>query len=131
MTKINVITPPDILHNQNQSILLIYPSTELRQEFQKYLEVVGKSVNVYLYDPTDEEVDIAWLLALAKICEIVILDLDQMQPLEKNFASYLISLPNTFYLTKDDVTPYNKLSLNRVYDLNWLIENNEGQNEKP
>ena len=70
-------------------------------------------------------------MALAKICEIVILDLDQMQPLEKNFASYLISLPNTFYLTKDDVTPYNKLSLNRVYDLNWLIENNEGQNEKP
>ena len=64
MTKINVITPPDILHNQNQSILLIYPSTELRQEFQKYLEVVGKSINVYLYDPTDEDVDVAWLLAL-------------------------------------------------------------------
>jgi len=130
MTKINVITPPDILHNQNESILLIYPSTELRQEFQNYLEVVGKSINVYLYDPTEEEVDVAWLLALAKICEVVILDLDQMQPLEKKFASYLISLPNTFYLTKDDVTPYNKLSLNRVYDLKWLIETDEGQNEK-
>ncbi len=130
MTKINIITPPDILHNQNKSFLLIYPSTEVRNDFQKYLEQANDSLNVYLYDPQDDEIDIAWLLALAKICETVILDLDNMADIEKKFASYLISLPNVFYLTKDDVTPYNKLSLNRKYDLNWLLETDEGQNEK-
>ena len=130
MTKINIITPPDILHNQNKSFLLIYPSTEVRNDFQKYLEQANDSLNVYLYDPQDDEIDIAWLLALAKICETVILDLDNMADIEKKFASYLISLPNVFYLTKDDVTPYNKSSLNRKYDLNWLLETDEGQNEK-
>ena len=130
MTKINIITPPDILHNQNKSFLLIYPSTEVRNDFQKYLEQANDSLNVYLYDPQDDEIDIAWLLALAKICETVILDLDNMADIEKKFASYLISLPNVFYLKKDDVTPYNKLSLNRKYDLNWLLETDEGQNEK-
>ena len=129
MTKINIITPPDILHNQNKSFLLIYPSTEVRNDFQKYLEQANDSLNVYLYDPQDDEIDIAWLLALAKICETVILDLDNMADIEKKFASYLISLPNVFYLTKDDVTPYNKLSLNRKYDLNWLLETDEGKNE--
>lgn len=130
MTKINIITPPDILHNQNKSFLLIYPSTEVRNDFQKYLEQANDTLNVYLYDPQDDEIDVAWLLALAKICETVILDLDNMADIEKKFASYLISLPNVFYLTKDDVTPYNKLSLNRKYDLNWLLETDEGQNEK-
>lgn len=130
MTKINIITPPDILHNQNKSFLLIYPSSEVRNDFQKYLEQANDSLNIYLYDPQDDEIDIAWLLALAKICEIVILDLDNMADIEKKFASYLISLPNVFYLTKDDITPYNKLSLNRKYDLNWLLETDEGQNEK-
>ena len=43
-----------------------------------------------------------------------------MEISDKKFASYILSIPNTFYLTKDDVTPYNKINLNRVYDLNWL-----------
>lgn len=130
MTKINVITPPDILHNQNKSFLLLFPSLDLRNEYQKYLEQVNEPLNVYLYSPIDDsEADIAWMLALAKIVDYVILDLDEMQEIEKKFASYLISLPNVFYLTKDDTTPYNKLSLNRIYDLNWLFETEkEGQN---
>ena len=130
MTKINVITPPDILHNQNKSFLLVFPSIDLRNEYQTYLEQIDTNLNVYLYAPNDDtESDIAWLLAMAKIVDYVILDIDEMLEIEKKFASYIISLPNTFYLTKDNVTPYNKLSLNRIYDLNWLFETEkEGQN---
>ena len=121
MTKINVITPPDILHNQATSFLLISPSTEIRNDFQKFLETATTSLNVYLYAPeTEEDMDIAWLLAIAKIADYTILDLDYMEISDKKFASYILSIPNTFYLTKDDVTPYNKINLNRVYDLNWL-----------
>ena len=121
MTKINVITPPDILHNQATSFLLISPNTEIRNDFQKFLETATTSLNVYLYAPEKEEdMDIAWLLAIAKIADYTILDLDYMEIADKKFASYILSIPNTFYLTKDDVTPYNKINLNRVYDLNWL-----------
>ena len=59
---------------------------------------------------------------MAKIVDYTIFDLDNTEIEEKKFASYIISLPNTFYLTKDDVTPYNKLSLNKIYDLKWLYE---------
>ena len=123
MTKINVITPPDIIHNQNKSFLLIFPNTDTRLEFQTFLEKYAKAINVYLYDPQEDgDKDIAWLLAMAKIVDYTIFDLDNTAIEEKKFASYIISLPNTFYLTKDDVTPYNKLSLNKIYDLKWLYE---------
>jgi len=49
-----------------------------------------------------------------------IIDLDNMGYIEKNLASYLISLPNSFYLTNDEYTPYNMISVNRIYDLDWL-----------
>ena len=91
------------------------------KDFQKFLETATTSLNVYLYAPEKEEdMDIAWLLAIAKIADYTILDLDYMEISDKKFASYILSIPNTFYLTKDDVTPYNKINLNRVYDLNWL-----------
>jgi hypothetical protein len=123
MTKINVITPPDILHNQNKSFLLIFPNTDVRNEFQAFLEKFAKAINVYLYSPEEDgDKDVAWLLAMAKIVDYTIFDVDNTEQEEKKFASYIMSLPNTFYLTKDEVTPYNKLSLNRIYDLKWLFE---------
>lgn len=123
MSKINIITAPDILYNQNKSFLLIFPTVEIRNQFQKFLEQCQQPLNVYLYAPqTVEEKDISWLLAISKIADYTILNLDNTDPEEKKFSSYLISLPNTFYLTKDEYTPYNKLSLNKIYDLDWLFD---------
>jgi hypothetical protein len=122
MTSINVITPPDVLHNQAVSILVVQPSERLRIQLQKVLENYKKAVNVYLYDPqVEEQRSISWLLNLARICDYTLLDLDQTTVIERNFASYLISLPTTFYLTNDESTPYNLISVNRIYDLDWLL----------
>jgi hypothetical protein len=122
MTTINVITPPDVLHNQATSILLVQPSEQLRQKVQAILEKQNKAINIYLYDPAvQEQRDIAWLLNIAKIVDYTILDLDNTTSLERNFASYLISLPRTFFLTNDIQTPYNLISVNRIYDLDWLM----------
>jgi hypothetical protein len=121
MTNINVITPPDVLHNQSLSFFLIFPSVDIRTQFQSILSDINIDSNVYLYDPqTDEERNYDWLLNISKMVDYNILNLDDMSHIEKNLASYLISLPNTFYLTKDEVTPYNMLSVNRIYDLDWL-----------
>ena len=122
MTSINVITPPDVLHNQAVSILLVQPSETLRKQLQNVLTRYKKAINIYVYDPqVEEERTISWLLNLAKMCDYTILDLDNTTITERNFASYLISLPTTFYLTNDVVTPYNLISVNRIYDLDWLL----------
>lgn len=121
MTTINVITPPDVLHNQAISILVVQPSERIRLQIQATIESFDKPINIYLYDPAvQEQRDIAWLLNISKIVDYTILDLDNATVVERNFASYLISLPNVFYLTNDETTPYNLISVNRIYDLDWL-----------
>jgi hypothetical protein len=123
MTSINVITAPDVLHNKALSFLLVQPSTEVRNQFQNLLKHFEQPINVYLYDPvTDDERDYAWLLAVSKMTDFNIIDVDNLSTIERNLASYLISLPNTFYLTNDNYTPYNMLSTNRIYNLDWLYE---------
>jgi hypothetical protein len=121
MTTINVITPPDVLHNQALNILVVQPSEKIRLQIQSIIESFDKPINIYLYDPAvQEQRDVAWLLNIAKIVDYTILDLDNTTVIERNFASYLISLPNTFYLTNDETTPYNLLSVNKIYNLDWL-----------
>jgi len=123
MSKINVITPPDVLHNQATSFFLICPNALLRAQFQNILENLDIACNIYLYDPqTEDERNYDWLLNIAKMSDFTILNIDDMPSIERNLCSYIISLPNTFYLTKDEVTPYNMLSVNRIYDLDWLYE---------
>ena len=123
MTKINVITAPDVLHNKALSFLLIQPSVEVRDQFQNLLAKFEKPLNIYLYDPqTDDERAYDWLLNIANIVDYCIVDVDNLGITERNLASYLISLTNTFYLTNDEVTPYNMLSVNRIYNLDWLYD---------
>lgn len=117
---INVITPPDVLHNQAKSILAIQPSEETRLKLQKAIADLDQPLNLYLYDASITGNNISWMLNIARLSDYIIIDLDKMNRDERQFASYLISLPQSFYLTNDEVTPYNLLSANKIYDLDWL-----------
>ena len=120
---VNVITPPDILYTQVETFLLIQPSTEIRQQFQLLIKDFERPMNVYLYDPkNDSEQNYEWLLNVSKIVDYTIMDIDNCDPTVRNLASYIVSLPNTFWLTNDEITPYNKLSVKRIYNLDWLYE---------
>lgn len=131
MSSINVITPPDFLYNQATSFLLIRPSKSVRVQFENLLKKFTKPINVYLYDPTTEQpVDYKWLLATTKMVDFTILDIDNLDPIERNLASYFVSIPNTFYLTNDETTPYNMLSINRIYNLDWLYDKLMDKEEK-
>jgi hypothetical protein len=121
MSKINFITPPDLLHNKATSFLLIYPSNEVKVQFQNLLAKFDIPINVYFYEPTKEdEQNIPWLINVANLVDYTILDVDNVVDVERNFVSYFISLTNTFYLTKADNVPYNLISVNRIYNLDWL-----------
>tara|TARA_R110000772_G_scaffold137049_2_gene245908 strand:+ start:14086 stop:14472 length:387 start_codon:yes stop_codon:yes gene_type:complete len=123
MTKINIITTPDVIHNQSLSFLLVQPSIDVRDQFQHLLEKFDQPLNIYLYDPQrEEERTYSWLLNVTKFVDYTILDIDNLDSIERNLASYIVSLPNTFYLTKDEFTPYNILSVNRIYNLDWLYD---------
>jgi hypothetical protein len=123
MTKINVITPPDVIHNKSTSFLLVQPSVGVRDQFQNLLKKFNSPMNIYLYDPKDdEERKYDWLLNISRFVDYTILDIDNLDTIERNLATYFVSLPNTFYLTNDEVTPYNILSVNRIYNLDWLYD---------
>jgi len=122
MPQIKVITPPDILHNSDPNILLIYPSAELKEEFQTIIQDWDINFNLYIYSQPVHDHDLDWLLTLVKMCDKTIMDLDQCDSQVRELASYIISHSDTYWLTNAVETVYNKLSMNRIYDLQQLKE---------
>jgi hypothetical protein len=119
--KITVITPPDKLFNLAFAYLLVKPSVEVKQQFQTILSHVQDDLNVFIFD--DEDIDLGWLLSVALQVDIVIVDIDNCDPTTHKFITFMLAQPNAHYITKDNTTPYNLISKNRIFDLNQIIEN--------
>ena len=49
----------------------------------------------------------------------------------KQFVSFLLAQPNTHYLTSDEITPWGLISRNRIYNLDWILESLNQQNDEP
>jgi len=118
--KINLITPPDKLFNNNLGYLLVKPSNHVKQQFQAILSQNFEEVNVFVFD--ENEHDIGWLLATAVQSDVIIIDIDNCDPITQKFVTFMLSLPNTHYITNDEITPYGLISKNRIYNLDWIAE---------
>ena len=118
--KINLITPPDTLFNNNPGYLLVKPSTKLKVQFQTILSSIDIDINVYVYDT--DEADIAWMLNAANNADFIIIDIDNCDSITKNFVSLLLTNSNTYYMTSDEITPWSLISRNRIYNLDWILE---------
>ena len=116
MTQISVITPPDKLYNKAHSFVLIYPDDDIKEQLQNLIADWDIPINVYIY----EEEAIDWLLDVVQSADAVVLNLDNADTQVRDLASYLVSLPNVFWLTKAEISVYNKLSVNRIYNLDKL-----------
>ncbi len=114
---INLITPPDILYNKTTSILLIHPTKIIKEQLNDVLKNIEQDIDIYLCETEDEP---EWILNLHRICNFVIIDVDNCPPATKDIVSYFISFPNTFWLTNGDNLYYNKISNNRIYNLDWI-----------
>ena len=121
MSDITLITPPDHIYSDAYSFLLVYPSKEIKDEFNDILAQSDISYNVYLYEP--EEPDPEWLLACANRVDTIILDIDNSNTEISNILGYLIAKPQTYWLTKGDHLYYNKLSNKQVYNLDFILTN--------
>ena len=127
---ITLITPPDRLYNSNISYLLIKPSTKLKLQFQQKLSKMDEDINVYVFDSDEHDID--WLLSVCQIATFIIIDVDNCDSLTKLFLSLILSQPNAFYYTNDDSIPFNLISRNRIYDLDWIesiLNDNEEEDE--
>lgn len=116
--KINVITPPDKLFNQNPSILLVKPTNEVKEAFQKYICQILEEINVFVFD--ENETDMDWLLSVHGYVDISIIDIDNCDIITRSFVTFMISQPDTYYITKDELTPYGLISKSRIYDLDSI-----------
>ncbi len=128
--KINLITPPDRLYNSNLSYLLVKPSTKLKLQFQNKLSQIDEDVNVYIFD--DQEFDIDWLLSVSQNVDFNIIDIDNCDSLTKLFVALMLTQPTAYYYTSDEVTPYHLISRNRIYNMDWIQEvlNNDEENDE-
>ena len=126
--KLNLITPPDKLFNQNINYLLIKPSTDIKIQFQQILSQLIDDINVFIFD--EKESDMDWMLSVAHQCDAVIIDIDNCDPVTKNFVSYLLSMPYCHYITTDELTPWNLISKNRIYNLDILIQEDDEEEEE-
>lgn len=125
--KITVITPPDKLFNLTLGYLLVKPSVHVKQQFQAILSKSIDDINVFIYD--QEENDISWLLGVAHQADVVIIDVDNCDLLTKQFVTFMLAQSNVHYITNDEITPYNLISKNRIYDLDWIVEQLKDQEE--
>jgi len=126
--KINLITPPDSLFNHNLSYLLIKPSNKLKIQFQTLLSAIPEDVNVFIYDT--DEADIAWMLNAASNADSIIIDIDNCDPITKNFIGLLMAQPNVYYMTNDEITPWNLISRNRIFNLDWILNSLSKEDEE-
>ncbi len=118
--KITLITPPDKLFNLNLSYLLVKPSNTVKQQFQSILSRSLDDLNVFIFDET--ETDISWMLSVAQQVDVVIIDIDNCDPVTKTFVTFMLAQPNAHYITLDETTPYNLISKNRIWDLEGIVE---------
>jgi hypothetical protein len=118
--KITLITPPDKLFNMNLAYLLIKPSNHVKEQFQTILSKSIDDLNVFIFD--NDDTDIGWLLSIAMQVDCVIIDVDNCDFITQKFITVILAQPNAYYITSDETTPYNLISKNRIYDLDWIIE---------
>jgi hypothetical protein len=118
--KITLITPPDKLFNLTLSYLLVKPSLLIKEQFQAILSQSIDDINVFMFD--EEEFDISWLLSVAHQADVVIIDIDNCDPITKQFISFLLAQPNAHYITNNETVPYNLISKNRIWNLSQIVE---------
>lgn len=118
--KLHLITPPENLFNFNPSYLLVKPSPDIKMQVKNFLSNCEDDVNVYIFD--GEDTDIQWMLACSRMSDIIVIDVDHCDEITKNFISFMLIHPKSFYITADDDSPWSLISRNRIYSITDIID---------
>ena len=116
---IKIITPPDIVHGYDPSLLLICPSEDTKNMLTRLVKDIQTDFNIYLYE---EDIEAEWLLAVIMIADNIFVEVDQMPAGMRDLTSYLLGFNKTFWLTKGENVYYNKINTNRVWDIEPVVQ---------
>lgn len=98
--KITLITSPDFFENANPSLGFFNISeldqTDASQWFSDKNSDIA--VNIYFYQ---KENDINWFFYALNSSEYIFLNLDNLEGITSNMASYILSKPNVYYSCSD------------------------------
>jgi len=121
--KINLITPPDILHNKNFSLNLINTTDDEKEKISLYLgkQEDDREINLYAY--TNEN-NPGWLLNRVNGNTNTYINLDNTADISVKYTSYIISMSNVYYFTENKNTKevYSLISANYVTGINNFLD---------
>jgi hypothetical protein len=117
MPKVNLITAPDQLYNQNISMLLIDPKDLIKNDFNELLKTLTKDINLYLWETKDDANDYKWLIQVANSVDKIIIDLDYAS-LDRWLIGYFLSFGKCYYIFNQvDSSKYEMINNNKIFDL--------------
>jgi hypothetical protein len=119
MSNITLITPTDKLYTSELSLLLVYPSSKIKEQLQVILSEIDCSIHIYLYELEDMH-EVEWLFDVQGLCDFTVIDIDNCEPSIRDLVSFMISKDSTYWLTNGTGTYYNVISKNRIFDLDFL-----------
>jgi hypothetical protein len=121
--KINLITPPDTLHNKNYSLSLINISQEEKETCSIFLsrQKDEREINLYSYN---KENNPTWLLNRVDGKINTYINLDNTHDISVKYTSYILSMSNVFYSTTDTSTKdiYSLINANYVTDIQQFLD---------
>ena len=120
--EIAVVTPPDKIYNDSKKILLIYPSTNVKNLLSEFLKTTDQFVTVYLYEQNISEHNEEWLLSCIDQADLIFYDIDNVPSTVRILDSYILSKSKTYWLTQGESLFYNLLSRKRIYNYDQLTE---------
>jgi hypothetical protein len=121
--KINLITPPDTLHNKNFSLNLINTTDDEKEKISLYLGKQDDNREINLYAYTNEN-NPSWLLSRINGNIPTYINLDNTSDISVKYTSYILSMSNVYYFTADKNTKetYSLISANYVTGLNNFLD---------
>jgi len=121
--KINLITPPDTLHNKNFSLNLINTTDEEKEKISSFLSVQADDREINLYAYTNES-NPSWLLNRIDGKIPTYINLDNTIDISVKYTSYILSMSNIYYTTKDKNTKeiYSLISANYVTNIEKFLD---------
>ena len=121
--KINLITPPDNLHNNNFTLSVVNTTDEEKEKISNYLSKQQDEREINLFAYTNES-NPTWLLYKVNGKINTYINLDNTVDISVQYISYMLSLSNVYYYTEDQNKKdmYSLISANSVTGIDNFLD---------
>jgi hypothetical protein len=117
MSNLILVTPPDIVTEQYDSICFVNMSRDEQELAQDFLKSYNKDLIVYIYNNNNE---LSWLFNAAKKSKSVYFNIDNTIDNLYYYISYFASMPNVTY--KHFSRDFSLINPNRIKSINEYLQ---------